>query len=245
MDVMKNLKLDAAAAASGQLSEQPDSESRALVTIATSGGAYSRERFKRIVACVNACAGVESALLTPGFVGELRRMGSEAVQRSLDRAMELSKTRGDLELAKDLGKLAATAAETGIEAMQEQAQATRLELDMAQDRITALEDALRRVLPVLDSWGAAAAADSLEGGAQAVEQARALVAGSDDIPEDERPVVLVLGRPHANALFNCLEFDLSDLSTVNMAEGEDGFDDYKRVQDVRDALAARGVNGGV
>lgn len=55
------------------------------------------------------------------------------------------------------------------------------------------------------------------------------------------PVALILTREQAQALAQALDYDLSDLSTVTMEEGEDGYEDYQRVKQVRAILEGFGL----
>lgn len=206
-------------------------------------GPEHMHRFERVAACVNACAGLDSA--------GLEAFGTGGVRVALDTLGEANAKLGrDLELAKDVGRLAASAAEAGIEAV-------RLELDMAQDRIAALSFMVQSLLPLAENWtedlgarlesGAVTSerADELrqqEGAAaELLESARSLVA--ELAPGEEAPVVLVMSPAHAASVKACLNWACDDLSTATIGPGDDEWNDYERTKTVRDELTRRGVKG--
>lgn len=153
--------------------------------------AAARENAERIVACVNACDGIDSE--------DLSRMSLKGLQT---RCLDLG--RANVSLTASLGE----------------ARAER--------------DALRAALVAM----VALAQDGMcphEDGPE-LQYARAALSG---VAPDS--VALLMTRDQAQALAQCLDFDLEDLSTVTITEDEDGYEDFKRVEQVRELLKEQGL----
>lgn len=230
--------------------------------------ATSPEHAERIVACVNACEGIDTEVLAgwtadsgigvkqqrDAFMGVVERLASER-DKLFDEGLELSRALADLGRAN--AHLTAALGEAREERDREASVARELRRDldgtvrgleaMRAER-DALLVALEAVLPYaitrgedLEEAKAAGNEDPAFPGADKCTAAceSALKLLAGKQPLPAAGVELVMTREQAQALATALDYDLDDLSTIGVDIEDD--ECYTRVKEVRALLTGFGL----